>query len=41
MVRRSKQTHLDSPELAIWACLDTLVYSYGDRGLVSVAKDWT
>jgi hypothetical protein len=38
VVRRSKQTPLDSAQLAIWACLDNLVHSDGDRGLVGLAE---
>ena len=40
MVRRSEQTPLDSAELAIWACLDNLVHSDGDRSLVGLAEGW-
>jgi hypothetical protein len=38
VVRRSEQTPLDSAQLAIWACLDNLVHSDGDRGLVGLAE---
>ena len=32
---------MDSAQLAIWACLDNLVLSYGGRSLVSLAEGWT
>jgi hypothetical protein len=38
VVRRSEQTLLDSSQLAIWACLDNLVPSNGNRSLVGLTK---
>jgi len=35
---RSEQTPLDCAQLAIWACLDNLIHSNGDRGLVGLAE---
>ena len=40
MVCRFEQTPLDSSQLAIWTCLDTLVRSDGNLGLVGMAENW-
>ena len=36
-----EQAPLDSSQLAIWACLDNLVRSDGNRSLARLAEGWT
>jgi len=38
VVRGSAQAHMESAQLAVWACLDNLVPGDGDRSLASLAQ---
>lgn len=41
MVCQLEKAQLDSTQLAIWACLDNLVRSDGNRSLAGLAETWT
>ena len=41
VVCQFEQAPLDSSQLAIWACLDNLVRSDGNRSLAGLAEGWT
>jgi hypothetical protein len=41
VVRQLEQAQMDSPQLAIWSCLDNLVRSDGNRSLARLADSRT